>query len=1186
MGLLSGHTEYYNWSLTDKYKHCAACQSPFTPGHPWDCDHLSPPFPNLQEINIPNNTPIRCLSWNKEQGYISCGGNSGLLKVLKLETGKDGTVKGLAAPSNLSMNQTLEGHTGAVEVVTWNEQHQKLTSSDQNGLIIVWMLFKGSWFEEMINNRNKSVVKGMAWNADGHKICIVYEDGAVIVGSVDGNRIWGKELKGVQLSNVEMEDFCCLDYIMEKVHIYDRGGNMVRKLSIQCQSSSTVLSKIVAIEWYNGLKGYVEPNCPCLIICYDNGRLQIMKDEHDDDPVLLNSGITAVCAKWNHNGSMFALVGQVIDSDNLTINTVHFFTPYGEHIYNLKVPGKSVQAATWEAGGLRLALAIDSCIYFANIRPSYKVIGAILPTLLYTHTLNKIEMTLALYSTTVTVMRPSGTSGTKWLKYFFIKLEVVDEGDNLHKHIKHMKHLMLVSSCKDHCILVCKTTDLPSKYAVILSNAIGNPIETRFIDLNPEFITMTRSLVFCASKDSFYTWHYKLPKDRTMIEMTRFGIHKRNFKERIYHIDDSPTGAEESVAELPTSFEGRCSGILQQYDLPHIALSNRYNFKMKPAKIYLNSNSSLLSIIDVTGILTMYNLDGKSTGDNGHETPGIKLNFERKDIWDVKWASDNPDLFAVMEKTRMYVFRKLEPEEPVLCSGYLCLFEDLKVKAVMLDDILHDPGKVSKHEIIDLEVKVNFNLFLLSVIQDRILEQGSIEDATKFIEDNPHPCLWKLLAEAALKKLELTTAENAFVRCKDYQGIQFVKQLKSLQVNLAVALYRELGDWFKVIELLKAGGAGGSGIDVQMEEALNSIGDYYADRQKWNTAVTYYEQGRNQHRLAECYYMLEQYDKLETLVGELPDNHELLTKIGNQFNAVGMCQQAIDAYIKAGKVKIAINCCVNLNQWNLAVNLAKKHDIKEISALLMKYAKHLIDKNNIMQAIELYRKANMYPQAAQLAFKLAKDESMKRLNPLLLKKIYAMAAQLVDQHYIQMRTTAKSSGKEMGKAALTLASMLEEDSLLAEDMDMKFMDHAWKGAEAYHFYTLAQKQLYKALTSCANHSFGICSKAFIKLESMTCISEESRELYEELAMNIFSRHAPKDSRSSRAECLHCETLIPDWCSVCPSCGAKFPICIASGQPIHELQPWMCSHCKHQARLPEIAKYQNCPLCYQPISVPK
>lgn len=57
------------------------------------------------------------------------------------------------------------------------------------------------WFEEMINNRNKSVVRDMKWTHDGQKICIVYEDGAVIVGSVDGNRLWGKELK-VQLCHV------------------------------------------------------------------------------------------------------------------------------------------------------------------------------------------------------------------------------------------------------------------------------------------------------------------------------------------------------------------------------------------------------------------------------------------------------------------------------------------------------------------------------------------------------------------------------------------------------------------------------------------------------------------------------------------------------------------------------------------------------------------------------------------------------------------------------------------------------------------------------------------------------------------------------------------------------------------------------------------------------------------------
>lgn len=39
----------------------------------------------------------------------------------------------------------------------------------------------------------------------------------------------------------------------------------------------------------------------------------------------------------------------------------------------------------------------------------------------------------------------------------------------------------------------------------------------------------------------------------------------------------------------------------------------------------------------------------------------------------------------------------------------------------------------------------------------------------------------RLLAEAALQKLDLKTAEKAFVRCKDYQGIELVKRLANLQ---------------------------------------------------------------------------------------------------------------------------------------------------------------------------------------------------------------------------------------------------------------------------------------------------------------------------------------------------------------------------------------------------------------------
>lgn len=43
-----------------------------------------------------------------------------------------------------------------------------------------------------------------------------------------------------------------------------------------------------------------------------------------------------------------------------------------QHMRTLKVPGSGLSAISWEGGGLRIALAVDSYIYFANIRPDYK----------------------------------------------------------------------------------------------------------------------------------------------------------------------------------------------------------------------------------------------------------------------------------------------------------------------------------------------------------------------------------------------------------------------------------------------------------------------------------------------------------------------------------------------------------------------------------------------------------------------------------------------------------------------------------------------------------------------------------------------------------------------------------------------------------------------------------------------
>ncbi|XP_039278851.1 WD repeat-containing protein 35 [Nilaparvata lugens] len=1114
-----------------------------------------------KKIAIPNNTKINCLAWSSEQGWIGVGGDDGLLKVLKLDPGKDAKVKGLAAPANLSMNQTLEGHNGKIQVITWNEQHQKLTTSDQNGLIIVWMLYKGSWYEEMINNRNKSVVKGMAWNSDGQKICIVYEDG----------------------------EYGAQEHKM--------------KVNIECVISAH--AQVVGLCWYDGRNGYIEEECPCLAICFNTGHVQIMRRENDDAPVQLDTGISATFCAWNHNGSILAITGStMLTGDDKETNIIQFFTPFGELVRSLKVPGRSVSSCAWEGGSLRVALSVDSYIYFANIRPSYK----------WTYFSNSVVV----YS----YNRPSavGTHVTFW------------DTNNKECHHKTVRGLLSVASHKDHCVLAVRTDDSANPYGLLLCNAIATPVDSKYMDMEPLWVAMNSSHVFAASRDNFLLWHYVTPKSHSTLGIAG----ARHRKERLYHIDDTPSGVAEVIQDLDRSFQptvntqatsdpicclaasdkvvlvGRESGVIQRYSLPQVALVQRYTHQCRPHQIAINCDSTRASVVDATGVLTLVDLE--PVGGTGGGGGGGATHLERKDVWAMVWASDNPQLLAIMEKTRMYVLRGNEPEEPITSAGYICYFHDLEIRAVLLDEIVQRPDQPSVEDhIVDLEVK--------SLRDTRqLLDKVGLAEATTFIEENPHPRLWRLLAEAAVKKLDLATGEAAFVRCSDYAGIQLVKrlsqvtsdQLKRVLVaahfndfneaerlyleldrrDLAIQLRQQLGDWFRVIQLMKMG-AGST--DSQMETAFNNIGHHFADTNNWLSAKEYYEKANN----------------VEMLMTSLPEKHPLLPQIGEIFVSVGMCHQAVITYVKSGSLHSAVEACVDLHQWDSAVRLAEMHNmLPEIGRLLDRCAADLLAKGRILEVVQLYRKAQRYLDAATLMFQLADEQTKKGAKPLRLKKLHVLAALLVEEHNKLKNNHNIHSDTATKSRALMGSYEVESNSTL----DLKLIDAAWRGAEAYHFLMLSQRQLYEghadaamqtalylknysdilntediycllALASSACRAFGTCSRAFMRLESLDNIRESKREEYADIAIQIFTKHAPRDFRTNQAECSSCATFISLWTGTCGRCDTRYPACIATGRTITDVtSAWSCQACMHSAFYKEISKFSNCPLCHVPVQL--
>lgn len=457
-----------------------------------------------------------------------------------------------------------------------------------------------------------------------------------------------------------------------------------------------------------------------------------------------------------------------------------FFSANGQHLRSLKIPGREISSLSWEGKSNRIALGVDSHIYFANIRLDYA-------WCYFNKTIAFIESTNQNHQS----MDPSQNVVVFW------------DTQGSQTVSKVVDFVLGIEAYGEHCVIACETQKIIPKdtnivvetnfkdemYQLNICNSLGTTVDSKYIDLKPQFISMNASHVIVASQSHFLLWQYHTPKS------TMHGMKQK--KDKRFHIDDNPSGVNEVLSDLdrvsydppvkniPTKDSICCvaasdkilliareSGTIQEYVLPNVAICNRHTFASRACKMSLNCNSTRAAIVDSTGLLTTIDLSDYSSKSTENSSSGP---FERKDVWSVCWAKDNPQLIAIMEKTRMYIFRGSDPEEPISSSGYICSFEDLEIKAVLLDEIVSGliPPSTTDH-LLHLRVKS------LRDTED-LLQHVGLAEAKQFIEDNSHPRLWRLLGESSLKKLDLETAEAAFVRCTNYQGIQFIKKLRSIQ---------------------------------------------------------------------------------------------------------------------------------------------------------------------------------------------------------------------------------------------------------------------------------------------------------------------------------------------------------------------------------------------------------------------
>ena len=186
-------------------------------------------------------------------------------------------------------------------------------------------------------------------------------------------------------------------------------------------------TSLVALKWF---KSSVHPERPSLAILCTNGKLQLMCSEQDDKPLVVDTELKPVDCCWSHDGTILAVAGRSGEGSQPGQNAVHLYLATGALLKVTKLPGTQVAGLSWEAFSQRLALAIDSYIYLAQVKHDYM-----------------------------------WTCFSNTLVYHFTKPDKVEsyvmfwDTKNNERYVKQVRQFVGTASHADHCVLATRLDD-------------------------------------------------------------------------------------------------------------------------------------------------------------------------------------------------------------------------------------------------------------------------------------------------------------------------------------------------------------------------------------------------------------------------------------------------------------------------------------------------------------------------------------------------------------------------------------------------------------------------------------------------------------------------------------------------------------------------------------------------------
>jgi WD repeat-containing protein 35 len=136
------------------------------------------------------------------------------------------------------------------------------------------------------------------------------------------------------------------------------------------------------------------------------------------------------------------------------------------------------------------------------------------------------------------------------------------------------------------------------------------------------------------------------------------------------------------------------------------------------------------------------------------------MNFEKSDVWDVKWSQDDPTSFCYMEKNKLTIVKNIEIQDIVVSNGYIASYANLEIKSANLELIMYKPdeGKLTPTEAV-----LTHETRSLKDLREMMKAKVPMKEIYIVVDKINHFKTWSLLTQHALLNLDFSFAEKVLI---------------------------------------------------------------------------------------------------------------------------------------------------------------------------------------------------------------------------------------------------------------------------------------------------------------------------------------------------------------------------------------------------------------------------------------